>query len=89
MTSQSDEHLNQEEADRAIERIKSLTEEGCSHREICSVLGREGFKTIKGREWSVNNLRVCMHRLRYRRRTWYALSQRRAGLVVKAVGTDN
>jgi hypothetical protein len=83
MNTNSEDYLNQVEADRAIRRIKGLMEEGCSHREICGILAQEGYKTIKGKEWTPNNIRVLTFRLRQQCKTWYGLSARRAGLVLK------
>jgi hypothetical protein len=73
--------LNQADADRAIQRIKSLVQEGCRYSEICEVLRSEGYKTIKGQDWTENNLRVLMFRLRHKARSFYAISQRRTGFV--------
>lgn len=73
--------LNQTEADLALWRIKGLIEEGCRYEEICQILKREGYKTIRGREWTVTNLRIMIFRLRHKVRSFYAVSQRRIGFV--------
>ncbi|WP_119155714.1 recombinase family protein [Caldimonas tepidiphila] len=75
--------LNQAQADKAIRRIKTLIEEGCRYAEICETLNQEGYKTIKGCEWTVQNLKVMLYRLRHKWRSFYALSQKRAGFIVK------
>lgn len=73
--------LNQSEADLALWRIKGLIEEGQRYAEICDVLQREGYKTIRGQQWTVSNLRILMFRLRHKVRSFYTRSQRRIGLM--------
>jgi hypothetical protein len=77
--------LDQAQADRAIRRIKSLVEEGCRYAEICQILREEGYRTIKGQEWTVNNLRVLIFRLRHKARSFYAISQKRTGFVIDPI----
>ena len=76
--------LDQAKADRAIRRIKSLVNEGCRYGEICEILRQEGYRTIKGQEWTVNNLRILIFRLRHKVRSFYAISQKRTGLQCKS-----
>lgn len=75
---------NQADADRSIKRIKSLLLEELSQAEMVETLNRENYKTLRGLPWTVQNLRVVIHRLRHELATWYGLSQRRAGLVLEA-----
>ena len=75
---------NQVDADRSIKRIKSLLLEELSQAEMVETLNRENYKTLRGLPWTVQNLRVVLHRLRHELATWYGLSQRRAGLVLEA-----
>ena len=75
---------NQADADRSIKRIKSLLLEELSQAEMVETLNRENYKTLRGLPWTVQNLRVVLHRLRHELATWYGLSQRRAGLVLEA-----
>ena len=75
---------NQADADRSIKRIKSLMGEQISQTEMVETLNREHYKTLRGLPWTVQNLRVVLHRLRHELATWYGLSQRRAGLKLEA-----
>lgn len=79
-----DQVIDQAAADKALRRLKTLLAEGCGYREICSTLNAEGYLTIKGKPWTVTNLTVLLYRLRHKWATFYALSQRRAGLVLEA-----
>ena len=72
--------LDQAAADKAMRRIKTLLAEGCTHQEICDTLNSEGYLTIKHRLWNRNNLTVLLYRLRHKWASFYAVSQRRAGL---------
>ena len=74
---------NQREADRSIRRIKELLEEGLSQNEIVATLNNEGFRTIREQLWSIVNLKQVLFRLRHSQKSWYALSQKRAGLQVQ------
>lgn len=76
--------LDQTAADKSIRRIKSLLAEGCTRREICDTLNSEGYITLKRKPWTVTNLKVLLYRLRHKWVSFYALSQRRAGLVLEA-----
>ena len=76
--------LDQSAADKAIRRIKTLLAEGCTYKEIIDTLNAEGYKTIKGKQWQVTNLKVLLFRLRHKWASFYGLSQRRAGLVLEA-----
>lgn len=71
---------NQVDADRSIKRIKSLLAEELTQGEMVETLDREGYRTIRGCKWTVNNLRVVLHRLRRELATWYGLSCKRANL---------
>lgn len=73
--------LDQAEADLALWRIKGLIGEGYRYSEICQILKREGYVTIRGREWTVHNLRILIYRLRHEVRSFYAISQRRVGFM--------
>lgn len=81
MTHIDQKALDQAQADRAIRRIKSLVDEGCRYAEICQILRQEGYKTIRGQDWTVNNLRILVFRLRHKVRSYYAISQRRTGFL--------
>lgn len=78
--------LNMVEADRSLWRIKGLLEDGLTYREICQVLNDEKILTIKGRPWSPQNLKILIFRLRHKASSFYARSQRKAGLVIEPVG---
>ena len=78
--------LNLVEADRSLWRIKGLLEDGLTYREICQVLNDEKILTIKGKAWSPQNLKILIFRLRHKARSFYARSQKKAGLVIEPVG---
>ena len=76
--------LNQTAADKALRRVKTLLAEGCTQKEICDTLNAEQYTTIKGKPWTVTNLKVLLFRLRHKWASFYGVSQRRAGLVLEA-----
>lgn len=76
----SQNYQNQEAADRSIRRIKSLLQEDLTQTEMVLTLNREGYRTIRGKPWTLQNLRVVLHRLRHEQKSWYGLSQARAKL---------
>lgn len=80
----SNQH-NQTDADRSIKRIKSLLLEELPQAEMVETLNREGYRTIRGARWTVENLRVVLHRLRRDLATWYQLSRKRANLSLEAL----
>lgn len=75
---------SQTDADRSIRRIKSLIAEGCSYREMTEILEQEGYRTLTGKSWTANNLRILVYRLRHQWKSFYALSQQRANLTLEA-----
>lgn len=76
---------NQAAADSSIKRIKSLLGEGISQAEMVETLNRENYKTLRGASWTVQNLRVVLHRMRHELATWYGLSRKRANLSLEAL----
>lgn len=72
--------LKQVEADKSIRRLKSLLGEEMSQQEMVDTLNAEGYRTVSGKRWTIQNLRVVLHRLRHEQKTWYGLSQARANL---------
>lgn len=75
--------LNMVEADRSLWRIRMLLEDGLTYKQICQVLNDEKILTIKGRPWSPQNLKILIFRLRHKASSFYARSQRKAGLVIE------
>lgn len=80
-----EKHLNQKEADRALRRIKGLVEEGLSYRSIVETLELEGYRTISGKPWTVQNLKILVYRLRHKASSFYAISQKRCGFQIEAL----
>lgn len=80
----SNQH-NQTDADRSIKRIKSLLLEELPQAEMVETLNRENYKTLRGLPWTIQNLRVVLHRLRRDLATWYQLSRKRANLSLEAL----
>lgn len=78
-----EKYLDQVKADRALRRIKSLVEEGLSYRMICETLTQEGYLTISGKTWTVQNLKILIYRLRHKASSFYAISQKRCGFEVE------
>lgn len=76
-------HQNQADADRSIKRIKSMLLEELTQAEIVETLNREGYRTIRGASWTIQNLRVVLHRMRRELATWYGLSRKRANLSLE------
>ena len=83
----SEASLNMVEADRSLWRIKNLLDEGYTYREICQTLNDDGILTIKGKAWSPQNLKILIFRLRHKASSYYARSQKKAGLVILPLTT--
>lgn len=78
-------HHNQADADRSIRRLKQLMIEGLTYEAIARILNDEGYKTIRGRDWTAVNIRQVVHALRIERPSWYGLSADRANLNIQQV----
>lgn len=76
--------LDQKASDRSIRRIKELLEQDYTQNEIVDTLNREGFLTIRRKEWTITNLRQVLFRIRHELKSWYGLSSRRANFKVGA-----
>jgi hypothetical protein len=71
-------HAEQKNADLSVERIKQLTREDYSYQAMADVLNREGYRTLRGKEWNANNIRQVVFKLRRHMPSWYGLSATRA-----------
>ena len=74
-------HHNQRDADRSIDRIRQLMEEGYTYQAVAEILNEENYKTVRGKPWTALNVRQIMFKLRSRPPSWYALSARRANFT--------
>jgi hypothetical protein len=79
--------LNQKAADKALARLKQLLEEGCGYAECCDTMNSENYRTIKGKLWTVQNLKILVFRLRHKCASFYAISQRRANLQIEPIAS--
>lgn len=75
---------DQKAADRSVRRIKQLLTIGeMSQAEMVEILNDEGYLTLRLKPWTAVNLRQVIWKIRHQDRSWYLLSQRRAGLVIE------
>ena len=75
--------LSQQDGDRSIKRIKQLLAEECGYAEIVETLRMEGYKTLRLKDWTIVSLKQTIWKLRHHVKTFYGLSARRAGLLIK------
>lgn len=78
--------LNFVEADRSLLLIRILLDEGHTYKQICQILNDTGVLTITGRPWQVTNLKILIFKLRHKVSSFYARSQKKAGLVIEPLG---
>lgn len=71
-------HHRQDFADRSVRRIKQLLIEGLTYQAIADTLNEEGLKTIRGKQWTNENVRQVICTLRKEKDSWYALAAQRA-----------
>jgi len=76
---------DQAASDRSIRRIRQLMDEGISQIEMVDILNEENYRTIRGKAWTITNLKQVLFRLRHELKTWYGLSAKRAGLSVETL----
>lgn len=75
--------LSQRDGDRSLRRIRGLLEEGCSYAEIVQILNEEKYLTLRLKSWTTVSLRQVIYKLRHSVSSFYGLSARRAGLLIK------
>lgn len=75
--------LNFVESDKSLWRIRTLLEDCLTYREICQILNDEKYLTITGKPWQVTNLKILIYKLRHKVSSFYARSQKKAGLVIE------
>lgn len=78
-------HHNQRDADRSIDRIRQLVDEGYTYEAVAEILNAENYKTLRGKPWTALNIRQVMFKLRSKASSWYALSARRANFIPAAL----
>jgi len=82
MAFQHDSIHDQKAADQSIARIKELIQQGVSQHEMVEILNREGYTTLRQKQWTWVNIRQVLWRLRSSADSWYKLSSKRCGLEV-------
>lgn len=75
--------LSQRDGDRSVKRIKQLMAEGISYNEMAEILNDEGYFTLRLKNWTSLSIRQLVFKLKHDIRSWYGLSARRAGLIIK------
>lgn len=75
--------LSQKDGDRSVKRIRQLMAENISYNEMAEILTEEGYKTLRLKDWTSLSIRQLVFKLKHDIRSWYGLSARRAGLIIK------